>query len=552
VATAAPSSQKPEPAGATIGAGCPRGLALALAASLALLGVAVKLYTGHVWEDFLITYRFSENLVDGRGLVYEPGERVFGFTSPLNAVLPALFKAVLGGAGYEGPLWAFALASLGVLSCGIAAYAALLRGEPGGQARAQAVIVTVLCALQIKLVANAINGQEAGLWAGFLLMAVYALLRPGGGWLGLGLAAAGLLWTRPDSPVQIIFLGLGALMFADGPRPALAIRLGKAAAVCALAYLPWFAWTTFYYGSPVPHTITAKLNMFDELPGLGRRAEAFARFLPQAVGQGFEPIYSYAGGWPAWVRWLGLAAGGFCSLYCFVPSGDRIGRIASLTYLGSAAYLACVGVSSMIFPWYYAPCCVMGAIVLSRAIGRQLGPEGIQRPARLAALAALCALVLGLGYETLYSLPQLRLRQEIVEDGTRRGVGLWLRDHIRPGDTVFLEPIGYIGYYSRAHILDFPGLVSPEVVRARRETGQGFFGCIGRLWPGWLVLRPQEFSQLRELPGLRARYAYAATFDSGALLEPYRSMPGFGFLESDSHLIILRRIPGAPAPQGAR
>lgn len=547
MAEPAPTDPTPDPAGDPRGGRWPVCWAVALAASLVLFGVAVKLYTGHVWEDFLITYRFSENLVDGRGLVYQPGERVFGFTSPLNAVLPALFKAVLGGTGYQGPLWAFALVSLAALGGGVLAFVSLLKGEPMGRARAQAVVFSLLCALQIKLVANATNGQEAGLWAGFLLMALWAILRRDGGWRALGLAAAGLLWTRPDSIVQIFVLGLGALAFADGPRAALTGRIWRAALLCALIYLPWFAWAAWYYGSPVPHTITAKMHMFDELPGAGRRVLSFIGFLPQTIGQGFEPIYSTAGGWPAWVRWLGLAAGTFCSVYWLVPGRDRIGRVASFVYLGSAAYLAWVGALSMIFPWYYVPCCAMGAVVLARVIGRSLGPDRARWPRRTAAWAALCALVLGLGYETLYSMPQLRLRQQLVEDGTRRGVGLWLRDHVRPGDSVFLEPIGYIGYYSRAHILDFPGLVAPEVVRARTETRQGFFGCIGLLRPDWLVLRPNELVELKKLPEIQARYAYAATFDAGPALEPYRSLPGFRFLESDSHLIILRRLPGAPA-----
>src|ERR1700691_4148349 len=78
VATPAPRSPSPAPEADSRAAGSQRALALALAASLVLFGAAVKLYTGHVWEDFLITFRFSENLVLGNGLVYQPGERVCG------------------------------------------------------------------------------------------------------------------------------------------------------------------------------------------------------------------------------------------------------------------------------------------------------------------------------------------------------------------------------------------------------------------------------------------------------------------------------------------
>ena len=59
----------------------------AVAAALSPLGYA--LYTDHIWEDFFITFRHSENLARGDGLVYQPGERVHGFTSPLGVLLPA-------------------------------------------------------------------------------------------------------------------------------------------------------------------------------------------------------------------------------------------------------------------------------------------------------------------------------------------------------------------------------------------------------------------------------------------------------------------------------
>src|SRR5690606_32136607 len=55
-------------------------------------------------------------------------------------------------------------------------------------------------------------------------------------------------------------------------------------------------------------------------------------------------------------------------------------------------------------------------------------------------------------------------RNQKVEDRLRKPLGLWLRAESRPGDRVMLEPIGYIGYYSRLPVLDVVGLVSPQVL----------------------------------------------------------------------------------------
>ncbi len=38
-------------------------------------------------DDAYITYRYSQNILEGHGLVYNPGERVLGTTTPLYAGL---------------------------------------------------------------------------------------------------------------------------------------------------------------------------------------------------------------------------------------------------------------------------------------------------------------------------------------------------------------------------------------------------------------------------------------------------------------------------------
>src|SRR5437762_13650216 len=47
-------------------------------------------YTNHAWEDYYITLRSSRNLLEGNGLVYNAGDRLHTFTSPLGVLIPAL------------------------------------------------------------------------------------------------------------------------------------------------------------------------------------------------------------------------------------------------------------------------------------------------------------------------------------------------------------------------------------------------------------------------------------------------------------------------------
>src|SRR5206468_10791663 len=73
-------------------------------------------------------------------------------------------------------------------------------------------------------------------------------------WLCLG----ALLWTRPDGFVIAVSLAVAALAFPTAPRRSIAIALLRAGVVAAVVYLPWLLWASWYYGSPVPHTIIAK------------------------------------------------------------------------------------------------------------------------------------------------------------------------------------------------------------------------------------------------------------------------------------------------------
>src|SRR5947209_3469866 len=92
---------------------------LALFAFVAVtIAVLYSLITDHVWEDYFITFRHSRNLAEGNGLVYQPGERVHGFTSPLGTLLPAFLFWILRSDSYVPTLWLFRLLSIAAFAGG--------------------------------------------------------------------------------------------------------------------------------------------------------------------------------------------------------------------------------------------------------------------------------------------------------------------------------------------------------------------------------------------------------------------------------------------------
>lgn len=529
---------------------------------LVLLGIAaavplVFVFSTHlIWEDYFITYRYSENLARGLGLVYSPGERVQGFTSPLNTLIPAFFAWMSGARNLFIPLWGYRIVSYAALGFGLVAVTSVLtaRGVAPRAARWAGALFPLLAVLEIKTTAFAMSGQESGFVIGFLASA-FALACLGWtahAWLG-GVLWAGLMYSRPDACVYIAALGLVAWSFSPGARGACCRALVKSGLVCAALYLPWFLFTWCYYGSPVPHTITAKygigIQVIPIFRLIGPLVVAFEH-VPKTLTYAFAPIYDPLtldlGHWPDWIHDAGFLLALAAIAYWLIPTRDRIGRMASLAAFLIFAYQNYVSEVAQFAPWYYPPLAFMGALALTcalAALARGLRPE---RAAAAAAALGLAGLLAFFGYIFCASLSPLRVKQQVIDWGNRRAVGLWLRDHVAPGESVYLEPLGYIGYFSQAKMLDWPGLVSPEVVAARRRLtsplAYTWQPVAEALKPAWIVARYEEAGLMQQSPALSRDYELLKVFDVRDQVRPLAARTGMNLIGPEALFCVYHRI----------
>ncbi|MES1167618.1 MAG: hypothetical protein ABUL61_00470, partial [Oleiharenicola lentus] len=265
----------------------------------------------------------------------------------------------------------------------------------------------------------------------------------------------------------------------------------KAALLTTVLYGPWFAWAWWYYGSPIPHTIVAKAAAGGNDAALARILHGAWR-LPWLIWQGgtaaegaFLPSYPTFPPWPAWMMPFGRALATVSCLLLLVPRARLEVRVASLAYYGLSCYLSFVPYYP--FPWYLPPTALLAWIALGGTIGQLWATN---RPAlRWAAGAAGAVVLLGGMALTAGTARQVRAQQTYIEDGNRRVIGEWLHEHAQPGDTVFMEPLGYIGYFSGLKTYDWPGLSTREVPDAARLVGTSWEHLILFLQPTWLVLR---------------------------------------------------------------
>jgi hypothetical protein len=522
------------------------------------LALSFAAFTQHAWEDYYITYRCSKNLATGHGLVYTVGERVHAFTSPLNVLVPAVLSVVTGNRSDELVLWLFRVVSSALLAGAATLLFDIARKNSLG--RLATAVLLGLFVFDAKIVDFSTNGQEIGFMMFFLALALHALtVRSDQTALKLGLAGAGLMWTRPDGFIYLGAIGLGFWLFNAGQpmgksRLGLVKALAWGAALTTLLYLPWLLWAWYYFGSPIPHTIIAKGLARIPAPGslLEKVLTSPVGILETSTGMTFLPAYALAfGGWHWSVSLFGKILAWPCAFYWLVPSARPQARAVSFAFLLGHYYLSYA--ATFPFPWYIPNCTILGVVVLAYAVRHAMDAvislknkdakvsHRLLIGVRVGAAAVICVAF------TIFLCAawQMRTQQREIEEGGRKQIALWLRQQAAsPADTVFLEPLGYIGFFSQLRMLDTPGLSAPRVVAAeKRLKTTNLALVIAELQPDWLVLRPPEEDFVRKVkPELLTKaYREAKVFDRAPQIASYAWLPGRGYLLFDQKFTVFKR-----------
>jgi hypothetical protein len=254
-----------------------------------------------------------------------------------------------------------------------------------------------------------------------------------------------------------------------------------------------------------------------------------------------KPSYaSFSACWPGWLDLPATLLGLFSCWYWLIPTSDRLGRVASFSFFVSIGYLM---LQTITYPWYLPPAGLLAFVAFASGLFALADKLRAGLPvARPIALAA-CAVVVLTNAWLLYAVTrQTAVGQRVIENGHRRQMGLWLKEHVQPGETVYLESLGYIGFFSNANIDDWPGLVSPRVVQLRRQHQHTIATMVIDLKPDWIVARSSDLKRMAQLKEVDENYRPVEVFDAVPALEEMRHIVGIPCLLYDARFAILRRI----------
>jgi len=448
-------------------------------AAIYLAGTTLLIYSFFSrwgYDDPFITYRYAANLLHGLGFVYNPGERVLSTTTPLFTLLLAL----LGNLWPDLPhlanlLGAFSLAMGGLFLWDLAhTWQAPLVGWSG-----------LLLYPTFPLLVSTL-GSETLLYLAFCLgaFAFYARQR----YPLMAVCVALAILTRPDGILVAFILAAHYFLWIRRPVPWLAVALFLGLTV------PWFAFAWTYFGSPLPATLAVKQHQG-------------AMAISQSFAPGLLNILGWYARWPYLLE-AGLAAAGAIFL---LRRARHWALFLAWTMLYFLAYSA-LGVSR--YFWYYAPL-VPGFIVL---LG--LGISSISRggpcarpsrpcirpreafPSHRTAFFYIATLVVFLYIVPAQAINLWQLRQQPDNRLVIYPVvGEWLRDHTPPDTSVGTLEVGMIGYYSQRRMIDFAGLIQPEVsnqLTTHTTYEDAALWAVEHYHPDYLVLHENNFPRLEQ------------------------------------------------------
>jgi len=450
-----------------------------VAAAVFIAALALRIWICHAgifYDDGMIVLRVSENIAHGDGFCYNLGEHVQAATSLLWSLLGALAWKVTPNSPF------LVLRGTGVLLDSLAAVglALMVMAAPAADDREETYlpdrIVTALAAGLFYATAStaalgAPSGLETGLYTFLITASFLALLTS---YIRLAVILSVLLvLVRPDG---VLVAGTFALYLLLNDRRWVTFAAATYS-ICGMLYL---VGVHSYFHSLLPQTVVAK--------------ELFRRSMIEQWSVVLGHFF-FRSAVPS-----GLLA--LIGAFAIVRSRSPL----RVFLFWAALYVACFATFSEWWPWYlppvvlaYAVCVGAGFELVLRTIAGAIDGRRFLRPAGIALGCVLALTGIAL---TLRKVPAMSQAQNWrLTRG--QGVASLLTQASSKTDTVMLEPLGIIGYYTPRTFYDYPGLASPRTADVLRSLHSSVSRVpdepevlkllLARIKPNFLVLREHEY-----------------------------------------------------------
>ncbi len=218
-----------------------RALIVGLVFAAVAAVVAVRIRPVILYDDAAIIGRYIRRIVAGDGWTYNDGDRTNGLSSPLYGIAsafvhlvgfdPIVALRIVCTAGYAGTIGL--VAYLGTRTVG------LVGGVVGGS----------MLLVWYDFASQGLSGMESTFATFLALATLVALVHDRENWAGVFLGLA--LFNKLDAGLLAVAIAVAYVAVRHRPP-------WRIAAVSAAVVAPWFAFSTVYFGSPLPYSFSQK------------------------------------------------------------------------------------------------------------------------------------------------------------------------------------------------------------------------------------------------------------------------------------------------------
>lgn len=482
---------------------------------IVLLGLAHQLMFDTTAEDAFITFRYARNLASGFGPVFNPGERVEGYSDFLWMIV----LSVLNRFGIDIVLAARCLGSVAALLTVVLTYqlgCVVTKGD-----RPTSLSAALLVAASGSFAAYGPSGMETPVFALLLVATVLSTVRQRWCWAGLLVALATM--TRPEGILCLIPILGWALVTGKQRRERLRNALGAAGAFGALA-VPWTLWRVAYYGYWIPNPIAAKRGLDSSY----------------LLELGFRYLYEFGGAHVPLVILLAVVTA--------AAVVDRFRTVAPVDGLLAAFVLILVGfVVSVGGDWMPAWRMLAPIIPVASVLLLSLWREHVRwQPLATSAPLGRALFVVAAGVLVMTSRVHPNLIPRVVywSQGidAYEQIGEWFRRSLPPDTWVATIANGALSYYSRLPMIDMMGLTDEHIARNGQRAPRGMLGHSAYDFAYVVRRRPQVVAFLggvgfqQEAFHCRPKKEFQAAYD----VVPFRFPASASPLGRYVNLILLR------------
>jgi hypothetical protein len=434
---------------------------LALVPCLVLVAVAIPMQSRVIdgarvfWldDDQMISMRYARNLVEGFGLVFNPGERVEGYTNPLWTLMMAMVHLLpVSEAKISLAVKALELS----IVAGLFVTCARLLEELGAKGIVPRALLFFVMAQSIDVVFWAFNGFETPLVALLFTWSALRIVR-GRTTLATALAVAAIPLARSDGfHLAAALIGLAILRRERG----LATLVAVAIAIPALHV----AWRRWYYGDWLPNTFYLKVM------GLPGRLERGAKYTAEFLRRYSVPLLLAVVGARARseLRWI-IAVVVLC-----------------------VAFVLAVGGDAFAFSRFFAPVLPV-VLVAAVAVVTSIEDDRSRRAAGIV-LAGTMAFQGGVHAPRVFLSNNGNLPDSVL-------AGIELRKHSAEDATVAVITAGAIPYFSHRRAIDLLGKADREIARLA-PRGKNPIGHLKYDYDAALARRPEFVVSVVPFPQL--------------------------------------------------